>query len=415
MSSSDTAEGAVATAVMATPAVAKAETSPPATLPVRMDFLDGLRGVSALYVVFHHAYLVYLCEKTQVATPAPRGNWVFEGGKIAVAVFIVLSGFCLMMPVARSKTEQLSGGFGRYIKRRALRILPAYYAAILVIVSLIALVPALQRDDGNHWHLALPADAGAVFSHVFMLQGLRTEWVHKIDPPMWTVATEWWIYFFFPMLLLPVWRKFGPFAAAVVGVAVGSAPHLLFKGTPYALTWSSPWYLGLFAMGMLGAVACVGRRRTKALDALRDHAGKVTLFMVVVLAGLIWRTNWWGNKILPVDLLLGVLATAFIVYCANRPQTSVRKMLECKPAIWLGIISYSLYLIHEPVLVLSHRWTEAWHTSAELVFGLTLGVGVPASVAVAVAFFYVFERPFLEARAKMGSAATQAITHAKTT
>src|SRR4051812_10624228 len=100
---------------------------PPPPRAERFDFLDGLRGLAALYVVLHHA-------SQDVPAPMLRGwaaaaRFLLRHGHFAVAVFIVLSGYCLMRPVARDASRQIRGGTLAYLRRRAWRILPPYYAA----------------------------------------------------------------------------------------------------------------------------------------------------------------------------------------------------------------------------------------------------------------------------------------------
>ena len=97
--------------------------SPDIPSPIHLDFLDGLRGLSALFVVLHHA--------TGGVPREDVSRWLFRitsllflDGHYAVAVFIVLSGFSLMLPVVRSPDHRLRGGFLGYLKRCAWRILP---------------------------------------------------------------------------------------------------------------------------------------------------------------------------------------------------------------------------------------------------------------------------------------------------
>src|SRR5258708_40112679 len=97
----------------------------------RFDYLDGLRGAAALYVVLYHVYLELALSGEWNRLPAfvrYSAGWL-QFCHVSVGVFIVLSGFCLMLPVARSSDRQLPGGLGQYFVRRARRILPPYYAA----------------------------------------------------------------------------------------------------------------------------------------------------------------------------------------------------------------------------------------------------------------------------------------------
>src|SRR5690348_4264344 len=88
---------------------------------VRLDFLDGLRGVAAFYVTVHHTVQLYMTDK---ADPPSRWFGLYPYlimGEYAVVMFIVLSGFCLMLPVARTEDGQLRGAFSGYMRRRMKR------------------------------------------------------------------------------------------------------------------------------------------------------------------------------------------------------------------------------------------------------------------------------------------------------
>ena len=129
--------------------------STPPVAQDRLAFLDGLRGLAALYVVLHHAAL-----EVRGASPWRVVEWsrgLLRHGHFAVAVFIVLSGYCLMRPVANDPRGRLRGGIVGYLGRRARRILPPYYAALGLCWLLIAVVPGLNQAQGLRWDRALPA------------------------------------------------------------------------------------------------------------------------------------------------------------------------------------------------------------------------------------------------------------------
>jgi peptidoglycan/LPS O-acetylase OafA/YrhL len=180
-------------------------------------------------------------------------------GHEAVAVFIVLSGYCLMLPVVRRGGDRLPRSVGNFIARRAFRILPPYYATIVLSLVLIATVPVLSRGgSGTIWDDSLPGLALApILAHAFVLHNWFPEWAFQINGPLWSVATEWQIYFFFPWLLLPLWRRFGLVTAFLVAAVVGYVPLAIVTARASA---AIPWYLALFALGM-GAAAVVHSSR----------------------------------------------------------------------------------------------------------------------------------------------------------
>src|SRR4051794_18592851 len=125
----------------------------------RVLWLDGLRGAAAMFVVLHHMWL-----DTWPTFPVNTGPWWLGWllyGHMAVAVFIVVSGFSLAL-VPLSNGGRLPGGIRRFVRRRAWRILPAYWAAL--IVSMVVTVVVLRPDLG-------PAAAAKSFAvHALLLQ-----------------------------------------------------------------------------------------------------------------------------------------------------------------------------------------------------------------------------------------------------
>jgi peptidoglycan/LPS O-acetylase OafA/YrhL len=321
-------------------------------------------------------------------------------GHDAVAVFIVLSGYCLMLPVARGDGHVV-GGTRYFIARRAWRILPPYYAALLATLLLISLVPVLQTRTGTTWDDSLPAFAlGPIATHLLVIHDLFPAWIFRINGPLWSVATEWQIYFFFPFLLLPVWRRSGSLVTLLVGFAVGCAP-LWFA--PSVAARCAPWYLGLFALGMCAAsVGFSGRSLEHPLA--KRLPWKLALWVLTgscVLGTTVLVKTWF--RVLPLsDALVGATTAALLVNyteCAlnggDRPKPMLLRLLESRPLVRLGHFSYSLYLTHLPIVALCYFGLRPFALSAQARMASLIALGVPASLAFAYVFFWLVERHFL--------------------
>jgi peptidoglycan/LPS O-acetylase OafA/YrhL len=175
---------------------------------LRLEYLDGLRAVAALYVVLFHAGLGFTPPVGALPTLTRILQHGLSFGHDAVAVFIVLSGYCLMLPVARAEGH-LVRGLWDYVARRAWRILPPYYTTVFGSLLLIACVPVLETPTKTIWQDTFPAFGfGPIGSHVLLIHNLLPAFTNTINGPLWSVATEWQIYFFFPFFLLPIWRRF---------------------------------------------------------------------------------------------------------------------------------------------------------------------------------------------------------------
>ena len=172
--------------------------SRPASPAQHIIFLDGMRGAAALYVVLFH--LATVLPRQELPFWAYAATEPFTQGHIAVGIFIVLSGYLLMLPATRSDTFALRGGLKTFFARRGRRILPPYYAALLLSIP-----PEWFK---LHFH-GETISIGSVVSHLFMVHNLRSDWVTTINGPLWSVAVECQIYIIFALLLLPLCRRFG--------------------------------------------------------------------------------------------------------------------------------------------------------------------------------------------------------------
>jgi peptidoglycan/LPS O-acetylase OafA/YrhL len=375
--------------------------NPVKSTKIRLEYLDGMRGLAALYVVWFHIYLDAINTKSGIVQFPYLLHSIIEvfmsHGASSVAIFIVLSGYCLMLPVARSTDGKLRGGVIDYIKRRARRILPPYYAALFFSLLLSALIPAtLMSATGWHWNSGQPAfTIDGILSHILLLHNLKGKWMFSINPPMWSVALEWQIYFVFAFLLLPIWRRFG-----IISVLVIASIFAAIIGIRIA-HW---WYIILFTLGMIGAV--IGFSKKPSLVNLKE---RFPWDLVTSLLGGIWISLVIANafnlvevNIIFDDLLLGVVATGLIISCtrflSEGTKTHFQGILQILEGRWLiklGGFSYSLYLIHTITMaVLQLALKDV--TRTPLVNFLLLSVlGLPLCLLSAYIFHIIFEKRFM--------------------
>ena len=387
-------------------------------------FLDGIRAMAALYVVLLHTFTLADWDLRYHWSQAPHAYYSFTGflnvfffgtgqSRMAVNVFIVLSGYCLMLPVIKAGT--LKGGFKAFMERRAIRILPPYYAACILGLLVIGLVPGMGSDDGRIWRNALPAfTAGNLISHLFLVHNI-TPYAEKIISPLWSVATEWQIYVFFPLLLLPVWRMKGKLALFLVSAVIGSAAALLLPGS---LGVGRCWYLCLFAIGMIGAVFSSAQYAGDPLQS-RVPWGKLFCFgfLMLCLKNLLLLHRfarfpvvvWIQSNSLPAlilnDLVFGGITMCFIAALALGSHienaripiahTAIHGFLSSRLMRFLAKFSYSLYLIHEIFLALTDMSVDRMAMPSRAAFWYLIIVGLIVSFLFSYLFYLVFERPFI--------------------
>jgi peptidoglycan/LPS O-acetylase OafA/YrhL len=348
----------------------------------RVPWLDGVRGAAATFVVLHHIWLT-----TWPAFPRDTGPWWLGWllyGHMAVAVFIVVSGFSLALAPMRNG-GRLSGGVKRFLSRRAWRILPAYWAALILSVLITQVL--LQPEAGI-----------AAIGRTLAVHGLLLQDVVGSQTPngaLWSIAVEWQIYFVFPLILL-VGRRTGHGTAVVTTAAVVLVVHEIagLGGVLAKLNHLTPQFLALFALGSLAVWVGGGDRAQR----LRAPLAAVTLATVggFVALALTQGSEWMVAQFFWMDLLFGVGVAALMHAGGFAP---LRRVLASRIALFLGLFSYSIYLIHDPIVSVLNRYAFGpLGLSPLATFGLFIVVGLPVILALCYGFHLMFEAPFLRNR-----------------
>ena len=351
----------------------------------RVLWLDGVRGAAAMFVVLHHIWLV-----SWPKFPTNTGPWWLGWllyGHMAVAIFIVVSGFSLSLAPMR-KGGQLTGGIRRFLRRRAWRILPAYWAALAVSLGVTALFLSPDLSPG--------ALARSTLVHGALLQDA----VGSASPngALWSIAIEWQIYFVFPIILLLARRSSVVLAVALTAVVVLVAHAFAGLGGVFdKINGLTPQFLALFALGALAAWLGGDDRA----QALRRPLGAVSLLALGGFAALALMegSEWIVAQFFWMDLLFGVGVACMLAVLYAGGLTPLARVLASRLALWLGLFSYSIYLLHDPIVGVLDKYAFGPLNLAPLpTFGLTLVLGLPVIVALCYGFHLLFEAPFLRQR-----------------
>lgn len=364
--------------------------SPSNHRPIRLPYLDGLRGIAALVVAIYHAYK--FTGWTGEVEEIPILGTILQFGFLGVPIFIVLSGYVLMLPVAQNELR-LPRGAGRYLRNRARRILPPYYAALALSLLLIVCIPVMQQPGGTQWDSKVPVTAADVISHAFLVHDLSEDWIGKINGPLWSVAVEWHIYFLLPFVLLPLWRWIGGVATTLIALVLTFILALLDIGT-----FAHPWLIALFAVGMLAAQQTVRATLSWKKVALLGLAscGVMAAIGVTVAGGVL--------AYFALEVMVGIALAAFLGAVGPRAAEGrpprMAAALSTRPLMFLGLISYSVYLLHSPLLALGNFLLLPLDLPILVHYLLMTGIVLPIAVVVCYLFFWLVERHFLNTRQK---------------
>lgn len=370
---------------------------------------EALRALAASMVVLHHASSIV----TGVRPPARAGVLesfaaVFDSG---VAVFFVLSGFLLWWPIAdRSVRDRPQERILGFWWRRVLRIVPAYWLALSV---LWALGVVHLGDEAWRYYLFLQ-----VYAKETILGGIVVAW---------SLCTEMAFYALLPLLArivsFPARALNGPArvrvhlgfcaALALTGILSRFAIDRWWPGQRgLAFTWL-PQNLDLFATGMALAVVSVASTHDAALrDSLDRWAARTWAWWAAGIA----LFSWYALRVGPADFVTGyrgwfwqqrqiVLALVTLlllvpVVFGTRHGGPLRRAATAPPVVWVGLVSYGLYLWHLDLLTelvdrdvlglgrLLLRGSDA--SPAILLLG---AVGLVGGLTLAAVSWYGIERP----------------------
>ncbi|MBC7853761.1 MAG: acyltransferase, partial [Pirellulaceae bacterium] len=335
-----------------------------------------LRAIAIGLVVLYHADLPFV-----------------GGGYVGVDVFFVISGFLITGHLLSSLDRDGRIYLGDFYARRVRRILPAAIVVLLCSVLIgSVLLPKLQQE-------ATLRDAVAAALYVSNIQFARDAMNYLADPTpslfqhYWSLGVEEQFYLVWPLLLLIGFCLLGRskkrlFWMVAIVVAVSFAACLYWTGR------SQPWaFFSLptrfWELGVGGLVAFLMSRRVSIPPGVAAAGGWLGLGGIVAAGGLLNEQTLFPGS----AAVLPVLATAMLIYCGGtESRFGPGRALSGAAMVFIGTISYSLYLVHWPLLIIAE---QAGGTGALLTPLSKLGLLV-AAVPIAYLSYRFVERPFQE-------------------
>lgn len=319
--------------------------------------IDGLRAVAVLIVVFNHA-----------------GLSVFSGGYIGVDIFFVISGFLITTIIAREIQEN-EFTLAKFYERRIRRILPAL--AVTVIFTLAA--SALLYDSGRFKSFAKSLFATMLFysninfwgeAGYFDAPSLLKPLLHT-----WSLAVEEQFYIVYPLFMYAVYRwarKYVKHALVWVGLlSFGFAVYAVGAGnanSAFYLAHLRAWELlvgGLLALNLIPAV------KDGRINAALGWVGAAMIAVPIFL--YTDQTSFPGLSAAPP-----VFGTALVMYSSMTRMSPVGRVLSVSPMVFIGQISYSLYLWHWPLVIFVKYYLIRPLSGLEILLLLVVILGISA-------------------------------------
>jgi peptidoglycan/LPS O-acetylase OafA/YrhL len=353
--------------------------TPPAGNP-RFPALDGVRAFAAIAVVLFHADQFTSARHTII-------GHLFWHAEIGVTVFFLITGFLLYRPMfAAAVGDAPPTPAALFYRRRILRIVPAYWIALLVLGPLLIYARPL----------GLP--------NIFFGQIYRPRWARSGIPPGWSVCVEMSFYLLLPLYARILQWRWGSLdreerrgrelrLLGVLAVASLAFREMLLLGhvSPY-LADPLPGTLAWFCVGMCLAVTSVQPHPGSLLRRLAAHPCSCWC-AAVGLYGATLLTPDESDQSVIVFSLYGAIALLILLPVVLSPPGNFTggRLLQTPLVTWLGLVSYGIYLYHYPIE--QHLHVSTGSTAAN--FALVGAIGVTVGVACGALSYYTVERQAL--------------------
>lgn len=339
--------------------------------------LTGIRGIAALFVVIYH-YHIFL------EYPDPIGTF-FNHGYLSVDLFFVLSGFVMSMTYGRLFVNGFTWpAFATFMGRRFARVYPLYIFVTLLVIFMMAFFSV------EYGVKEVPLTWSNILSHILMVQawGVSKSFVG----PAWSISTEWAAYLVFPLLAYLALYK-SAMLAAIMGII--------------SFFVLSPWGLQSFYTGFRGVldfsdgaelsplIRCIcgfslgmlAYRVATEWDAgtafLRKNASALLLTGALFILLLIPRT----------DIAIVALFPLLIISIST-DDNKVAKFIGWSPVYGLGVISYSLYMVHIICLWINPQLIEMMkETGVPHAYTVAMMLQIVVSLIVATVTYFCIEKP----------------------
>lgn len=381
----------------------------------RFKVLDGLRALAILLVVVSHvAYPFHETQGSDFAFAGSRSlTWFLMNGWTGVELFFILSGFLIagqLIRVAEGPADQRRQGLLTYMKRRFMRIAPAYYFVLTFALIVRTLHAGLDGPvDTSYW-------AGQYLLHIAFMNDYT---LSVFLLAFWSMAVEAKFYVLAPVLIFGLMhiggrlKRFSALALTIGALLLLKLVLIVWFLPPaneylFFLNIRSPFHMAVSGL-MVGVVCCFlwhdaiirkNLQRAKMANAL--FWGGTALF--VVLSARIMPYYYYDLFRTPIPFFYEMFYSTLVSLAFGMMALGLlggakgHKLFELGFLRWIALISYSLYLIHPFLIMLMNGIAQRLNSAGDptIEFVLTLILTLLVCLPMATVMYYLIEKPFID-------------------
>ncbi|MGI4851677.1 MAG: acyltransferase family protein [Janthinobacterium lividum] len=336
--------------------------------------IDGLRSIAIIAVILYHAEFVF------------SGFRLLKGGFIGVDVFFVISGYLITSIILRDMNEG-NFSFAKFYERRARRILPALFAVILVSIpfSWMYMLPKAVKEYTGSILTTLVSSSNIWFwreESYWAESSALKPFLHT-----WSLSVEEQFYLIFPITLLLLWKFLRSYITPVLTLVLLLSLQLVhfgnshFPGATFFLLPTRGWEL--LAGSILANLELEkGRLSHPFLDNTMPAIGLFLIYNAIIFFN--------DEMLYSYITILPILGTMLIIWFCKKGEL-ISDILGSKPFVAVGLISYSLYLWHQPIFAFAR--IKSMMSSDHQKVGL-----IVLSIILAILTYFFIEKPMRNAK-----------------
>ena len=329
--------------------------------------IDGLRAIAVLSVFAFHLGLYRIA----------------RGGFIGVDIFFVISGYLITRIISRQIREN-SFNIAHFYRRRVLRIIPALIVMMIgALAGSLLLLPPVELVEFGRSAIATSLSVSNIFFYNSPSGYFFDELNARPLLHTWSLGVEEQFYIIFPLMLVMTHRWFADrlrLTILFVGLLSLAISLWSLRHNPNGAFFLLPSRFWELMLGAAGALGIIGVPRSRWAREAQAGIGAVAIVFSIAFINGGYMPYYWA--------VVPCAGAIIVILTAESGHTFVSRALSWPPLVWVGLISYSLYLWHWPVIVFYHiGLLQPWTLIGR-------GAVLATSIALASASFYFVEQPF---------------------